>query len=122
GQRRPVAPGLSRTPGGGPRGARGYPGARVVLRHAHGRTLGGVGHQSADGAAVGSGREGGRRPRRASRPMRMIPESGNRFSENIMRQPNGPLTILGPFDILSGKLDSRRSLLYPFGPPVERQT
>ena len=31
------------------------------------RTLGRVGHQSADGAAVRSGSEGGRRPRRVSR-------------------------------------------------------
>ena len=70
GQRSPVAPRLSRTAGGGPRRARGYPGARVVPRHAHGRTLGGVGHQSAHGAAVRSGREGGRRPRRVSRHIR----------------------------------------------------
>ena len=67
GQRSPVAPGLSRPAGGGPRGARGYPGARVAPRHAPRRTLGGAGHQSADGAAVRSGREGGRRPRRVSR-------------------------------------------------------
>jgi len=56
--------GLSRTAGGGPRGARGYPGARVLPRHAHRRTLGRVGHRPADGAAVGSGSEGGRRARR----------------------------------------------------------
>ena len=67
GQRSPVAPGLSRTAGGGPRGARGYPGARVAPRHAPGRTPGRAGHQSADGAAVRSGSEGGRRPRRVSR-------------------------------------------------------
>jgi hypothetical protein len=46
---------------------RGYPGARVLPRHAPRRTLGRVGHQSADGAAVRSGSEGGRRPRRVSR-------------------------------------------------------
>ncbi len=34
GQRSPVAPRLSRTASGGPRGARGYPGARIVPRHA----------------------------------------------------------------------------------------
>jgi lactoylglutathione lyase len=43
GQRGPVAPGLSRTASGGPRGARGCPGARVVPRHAPRRTLGRVG-------------------------------------------------------------------------------
>jgi predicted nucleic acid-binding protein len=48
-------------------GARGYPGARVVPRHAPRRALGRVGHQSAHGAAVRSGSEGGRRPRRVSR-------------------------------------------------------
>src|SRR5213078_4159938 len=37
--------------------ARGYLGARVIPRHSPGRTLGGVGHQSADGAAVRPGRE-----------------------------------------------------------------
>jgi hypothetical protein len=31
---RPVAPGLSPAASGGPRGARGYPGARVAPRHA----------------------------------------------------------------------------------------
>jgi len=53
--------------GGVSRGACGYPGARVVPRHAHGRTLGRVGHQSAHDAAVRSGSEGGRHPRRVSR-------------------------------------------------------
>ena len=78
GQRRPAAPGLSRPAPGGHRGARGYNGARVAPRHAHGRTLGGVGHQSADGVAVRSGREGGRRPRRVSRHIAVYAEQSDR--------------------------------------------
>ncbi|MGA8755175.1 MAG: acetate--CoA ligase family protein [Stellaceae bacterium] len=41
--------------GGGPPGAPGYPGARVVPRHAPWRTLGRAGHQSAHGATVRPG-------------------------------------------------------------------
>jgi ATP-grasp domain-containing protein len=67
-------------------------GARVPPRHAPRRPPGRVGHQSADGAAVRSGSEGGRRPRRVSRHIALhVAESLPQKSPSSIIGRNGPL-------------------------------
>ena len=78
---------------GGPRGPQGYPGARVVPRHAPRRTPGRVGHQSPDGAAERSGSEGGRRPRRVARHIALhAAECLTQKSPSSIIGQNGPLS------------------------------
>jgi len=66
-----------------------------VPRHAYGRVSGGVRHQSAHGAAVRSGRKGGRRPRRIARhiALRVAADRQEPAIRAILAAMDGPTTL-----------------------------